>query len=190
MTLPGLLVLVVLLASCGRSTPPGTASSGSSSPPAVVSSAPVSPMTPAVADLWARARDGEADDLSRLAAREGVDGLIERAALPAFRSTALRALGVSQDLTPLVFLADVADGDNDAEALLALDSIVELASAPRVSADPADTVEVREGCDHLLALAKSKRASARRVVAIRALRMLVDRGCSKREDIPGDLDAR
>jgi hypothetical protein len=36
----------------------------------------------------------------------------------------------------------------------------------------------------------TSRPRERRVLAIRALRMLAERGCVSRGDVPGDLDAR
>jgi hypothetical protein len=146
---------------------------------------------PRVDDLWARAGDGEADDLARLADREGTDGLVERAQSPAERMTALQAIGYTGDLSALPFLAEVATKGSDAEAEAALSSASQIAAEPRRATDPEDALELHEGCAALLALAKDvTRSKPRRVGSIRALRMLAERGCVKREDVPADLDVR
>ncbi len=146
---------------------------------------------PRLEELWARARDGEADDLARLADREGSLGLEERAEAGAHRATALRAAGFAGTLEGLPWLASVAANGTDEEAALALQSAAELAAQPRRSVDPEDALEVRAGCDSLLALAKgADRPRARRLGAIGVLRMLADRGCAKADEIPADLDVR
>jgi len=142
--------------------------------------------------------DGALD--ARLADREGGGGLAGRgSADPAARMTALRAMAFASDpqvFEGLPFLADVARGSNDDEANAALDSALDLAAHPRRAVDPEDAAELRQGCDGLLALAVDREAGAknpkmlaRRVKAIRALRMLVDRGCVDPAAIPPDADA-
>ena len=146
---------------------------------------------PRLEELWARARDGEADDLARLADREGSLGLEERGTDPVARLTALRAAGFAGDLEALPWLAEIGTSDTDEEAEVALASAAQLAAVPRRSVDPEDALELRAGCDKLLALARApERPKARRIGAIRVLRMLADRGCAKPGDIPTDLDAR
>ena len=143
------------------------------------------------AGLWARAKDGEGDDVARLADYEGSAGLVERASSPDLRATAIRAAGDCRDFGALPWLASVAADVDDESAMAALDSVAELASQRRRSVDPEDASELRDGCDRLLALAKDTgRARPRRVVAIRALRMLVDRGCVDATQIPTDVDAK
>jgi hypothetical protein len=94
-------------------------------------------------------------------------------------------------MTPLPWLAEVGQGGPDDEALAALDSAVEIAAMPRRAVDPDDAPDLRDGCDKLLVLAKdTARPKERRIRAIRALRMLSDRGCVDLSVIPRDLDAR
>jgi hypothetical protein len=146
---------------------------------------------PRLEELWARAKDGEADDLARLADREGSGGLEERASDPGARLTALRAAGFAGGLDVLPWLADVASHGTDAEAEAALDSAARLAAEPRRAVDPDDALEVRAGCDALVALAKTQSGPrARRIGAIRVLRMLADRGCAPPDQIPTDLDSK
>jgi hypothetical protein len=156
---------------------------------------------PVIEALWARARGdaGEPDDLARLADREGASGLVARAnADPASRLTALRALAYApepQAWEGLPLLAEAARAPSDDEANAALDSAIDLAARPRRATDPEDAAELKQGCDGLLAIAvardgKGAMPRARRVKAIRALRLLADRGCVDAAAIPGDADAR
>jgi hypothetical protein len=142
-------------------------------------------------EVWARAQDGGDDDDIRLADLVGCTGLRERAQDPRLRPTAVRAMAHCQDFSELPWLADLGTHGGDAEAIAALDSVVEQAARVRRATDPEDADELHEGCGALLALAHTTTAPApRRVRAIRALRMLSDRGCVKRADIPADLDAK
>jgi hypothetical protein len=146
-------------------------------------------------DLWTRAKAGDADDLARLADREGAAGLVARASEGAtWRLAAIRAMGFVDDpgaFEALPLLARAARTGDDAEATAALESAGDLASRPRRAVDPEDAAELREGCDLLLALAKDPEAPRpRRIASVRALRMLADRGCVKPGDLPTDLDAR
>ena len=146
---------------------------------------------PATVDLWTRAAEGERGDVERLAAREGSDRLIEEAARRPRRLTALRALAFGADFTPLPFLADVAISGTDEEAAAALESVAELAARPRMATDPEDALEAHEGCARLLVLARDPaRQRPRRVLAVRALRLLADRGLTPAADVPKGLDAR
>ncbi len=163
---------------------------------------------PALAQLWAQAASGEGGDLARLADREGAAGLVERAQDGgAPRATAVRAMAYAPEpgaFVALPYLAEVARGADDALAQAALESVIELAARPRRALDPEDAAELKAGCDALLALAADADGSsalrsahavpgsvrARRVNAIRALRMLADRGCADPRAIPSDVDAR
>jgi hypothetical protein len=127
----------------------------------------------------------------RLADQIGCDVLRVRASDAALRPTAIRAMAFCRDFSELPWLADVATSAGDAEAILALEAIVQQAARGRRSTDPEDATELGEGCRSLLKLARAAgRPRPRRVRAVRALRMLADRGCVKRSDIPSDLDAR
>jgi len=194
----GALCVMIPMA-CGRSSQSGAvapSASGGGAPSASASAASsaetdAEPMDPRDADLWARAADGGDEDLARLADREGSVGLVERGADPARRMTAIRALAYVHDFVALPWLAEIAEGKDDGEALAALDSIVDVASQPRRAVDPEDGAEVRAGCDRLLSLAKAEKANRdRRIVAIRAIRMMMDRGCAKADDVPTELDVK
>ena len=149
------------------------------------------PMDSREVDAWGRALDGGDDDDVRLADLVGCVGLRERAQDPRLRRTAIRAMAQCQDFSELPWLADLGARGTDAEAIAALDSIGLQAARVRRATDPEDADELHEGCGTLLALAKTvPQPAPRRVRAIRALRMLADRGCVKRADIPSDLDAK
>lgn len=138
-------------------------------------------------ELWKRAEGaepGEQDDLARLADREGSAGLEEKGT-GSRRLTAARAMAFADGFGGLPWLADLADGTDDGLANAALDSLAEIAARPRRWVDPEDALEVREGCDRLLALARNTgKPRPRRIGAIRALRMLTDVGCAKLSDVP------
>jgi hypothetical protein len=163
-------------------------------PPAVVAKPVEAGPPPAPADgdlLWARAKDGEVEDLARLAQREGSVGLAEASSQAERRLTAIRAMAYVEGAEALPWLANVATSGNEEEAGAALESVLTIASRPRAAVDPEDAVELREGCDKLLALAKDAKATrARRVASVSALRMLAERGCVDKKEIPADLDAR
>jgi hypothetical protein len=140
---------------------------------------------------WAAAREGDPEDLMRLVDLVGCEGLRERAPGSAeLRSVALQAMRYCGDFSELPWLADIAGGSSDTDAREALDAIVQLAARPRQATDPEDAQELHEGCAALLAIARDgNRPRERRVLAIRALRMLAERGCVRRADIPAELDA-
>lgn len=173
--------------SCGRGGGPG---------PSASSSAPGSPaasggytFTPAPRDPtpWARAKDGDVEDLAYLARVEGAAGLVEAAAEPALAPTAVRAMRYATGWAQGPFLAKAAAGDDDVLASEALESLVTLATRPRVSEDVEDKEELEVTCQALVALASERgRAHPRRVSALRAWRMMP---CPK-ADVPADLDAR
>ena len=191
-------VCVAVGIACGRTstTKPVVASGVASGAPSAsaIASADLDagePLDPRDVELWARATDGGDEDLARLAQREGSAGLVERGADVARRMTAIRALAYAQDFVALPWLVEIAWGKDDGEATASLDSIAELAARPRRAVDPEDGAELRAGCDRLLALAKSDKLSKeRRIVAIRAIRMMADRACATAEEIPTELDAK
>jgi hypothetical protein len=197
---PARLLLVVLLASvhCGKGaapTAPVASSSGTASVRGIEAAADEDgggdPMDSREAEAWARAQDGGDDDDIRLADLVGCSGLRERAQDPRLRRTAVRAMAQCQDFSELPWLADLGARGSDAEANEALDAIVLQAARVRRATDPEDADELHDGCAALLALSRAKdQPPPRRVRAIRALRMLAERGCVKRADIPTDLDAK
>jgi hypothetical protein len=95
------------------------------------------------------------------------------------------------DFSELPWLVRVAHESDEPAALAALDAIVGLSARRRTAAAPEDALELHEGCRALLDLARMPEAPRpRRLRAIRALRMLSERGCVRRDEIPTDLDAR
>lgn len=188
-----ILVAVVAVGACGKSAAPSasTPAASASSGAAAADGDGAAPMDAREQQAWAQATEGEAAELARLAALVGCDALEERAATADLRLTAIRAMAYCGDFVELPWLARVVAGGKDDEASAAIDSIVDSAARPRRSVDPEDAQELRAGCDDLLALARAAdRPRDRRVGAIRALRMLGERGCVKRGDIPADLDAK
>jgi hypothetical protein len=140
---------------------------------------------------WDAAAQGDPEELMRLADLVGCSGLRERAAVRELRATSIRALAYCSDFSELPWLAEIAAGKDDAEARAALETIEDLAARPRRATDPEDAEELRAGCQTLLALARStQRPRERRVPAVRALRMLAEWGCVRREDVPKDVDAK
>lgn len=157
----------------------------------VADAAPAATRDPMLEDLWAKASEGELADLARLHDREGETGLIQRAGVPAYRMTALLALGCGEDFTALPYLADVAATGGDGEAEAALASVESIASVPRRTRDPEDALELRKGCEMLLALARQADAPrVRRVSAVSALRRLETTGCLHGEAPPTDFDPK
>jgi hypothetical protein len=196
---PFALLVFAGVVACGKGA--ATASpAGSSSASSTADGGPASladddgggPMDPREADAWSRAQDGGSeDDDVRLADLEGCTGLRERAGTQALRATALRAMAYCKDLSELPWLAELGARGSDTDALAALDAIVDQSARVRRATDPDDADELHTGCATLLDLAQARdRPAPRRVRAIRALRMLADRGCVKRADIPADLDAK
>ena len=165
---------------CGRGQtstagPPASGAPDKDSGPAAVSSA----LSERLETIWAQAKEGEPDDLARLASKEGALGLVERGAQPEWRETAIRALAFSDGWAGLPWLAEVADGANEKEATLAVESTNALAARPRRAVDPEDAAELRAGCDRLAQVANQpKKAKAITLGASRTLHMLTDRGCT------------
>lgn len=147
-------------------------------------------------DLWASAKasDYEADDLARLADREGAGGLVEGVkADPSRRRAAVLALAFTGDdgFVGLPYLAEVAATGDEADARAAVESADRLAARPRRAVDPEDAPELRAGCDRMLVVAKDPaRPRAVRVGAVRALKMLEDRGCVRDGDLPAELNTK
>ncbi len=84
----------------------------------------------------------------------------------------------------------MAETGADSEASAALAAINSVAAQPRRSVDPEDQSELHAGCERLLRVAKESKSRERRIGAIDALRMMIDRGCAKADQIPTDLDAK
>ncbi|WP_394839393.1 hypothetical protein LVJ94_21135 [Pendulispora rubella] len=177
-----LLAAIALATACGRgqTSTAGAPASGSSSA-AADGSAPAPPgaSSEQLDAQWARAREGEADELARLARKEGALGLVERGSANAeWRETALRALAYADGWAGLPWLAEVGAGTNEKEAALALESASALAARPRRAVDPEDALELRAGCDKFLALAaQAQRPKPVTQAAARTLRMLAEYGC-------------
>jgi hypothetical protein len=149
------------------------------------------PMDGREAEAWAQADGGDPGELIRLVDLVSCETLRERAAAPLLRARAVRAMAYCPDFSELPWLAALATTGKDDDAFAALDAIVEQSARFHRSVDPDDAEELHAGCVALLELArKTSRPRARRVLAIRALRMLADRGCVARGDIPADLDAK
>jgi hypothetical protein len=192
------LLLIAALAACGKGKSPDAAvPSASSAAAAMALEHPAdagedagSAMDAREAAQWEAAREGDPGELMRLADLAGCEGLHEGASQPELRPTALLAMQYCRDFSELPFLSQVGVDGSDADARAALGSAVALAARPRRSVDPEDADELHTGCATLLSLARAAdRPRDRRVLAIRALRMLSEYGCVKRADIPADLDA-
>ena len=193
------LLVVVPVTGCSKTQAPGSpAAPGSPGAAAEAAVVPVATdddaavMDAREAAQWAAAKDGDPEELMRLADLVKCDGLHEGAAARGGdRLTALRAAQYCDDFSELPWLVEVATTGSDGDAKAALDAIVAQAARRRRPVDPEDADELHAGCAALLALAGTKEApKARRAPAVSALRMLVDYGCVKKEQIPGDLDAK
>jgi len=188
-----IVLMLVLSAGCGRGPHPGPFASATvpGSPLSEVIDAAAEPMDDRERAAWARAESGDEGDRSRLADLVGCEGLRERATDPAFRRTAIRSMAYCAEFSQLPFLVGVSSALSDDEAADALESVVEQASSPRRSNESDDAEELRIGCRALLALSLTPAASRRRrVVAVRALRMLAERGCVTPAEIPSEFDTK
>jgi hypothetical protein len=176
---------------CGKSKVPSSGASQSSEgePEAPVV---VTPMDAREASQWAAAAaQGEPEELMRLEDLVGCDGLRDRAREPNLRLTAIHAMQYCTDFSELPWLVELAAEKNDTEARAALEAIDELAARRRAATDPEDAEELHAGCGGLLDIARStSHPRERRVLAIGALRMLSERGCVKRGEIPTNLDVK
>jgi hypothetical protein len=181
------------LVGCGRCS--GGAAPGSSDTVEIEREASVEPPPPMEARemaQWNAAAQGDPEELMRLEDLVGCYGLRERAdSKPDLLSTALRATQYCTDFSTLPWLVDVAGAANEADARSALETIDELAARPRRATDPDDADALHVGCGRLLDLARStSRPRAHRALAVRALRMLTDRGCVNPADIPARIDGK
>jgi hypothetical protein len=178
--------------SCGkgaRSGDPATAGEPSVGNEAFRPEPPPEPMGPRESALWAAATAGDAEDSMRLVDVIGCEGVRERAAQAGLRKTAIRAMQQCSDFSELPWLVQVATESDELDARSALEAIDDLAARTRRATDPEDADELHAGCVGLLRLARATAVPrARRVLAIRGLRMLSERGCVKRGEIPKDLD--
>lgn len=183
--------LAAFLSACGSCQKGGAADGdASTTTSARVEAGP----TPEEDLLWAQAADADADDLARLADREGAAELARIGTETqdgARKLLAIRALAYAEGFAGLPFLASMADGEDAERASAAVDSIDRLAAEPRRAVDPEDALEFRAGCNQLLITAKNgQKARAVRVGIVRALREWQDRGCAKPEEIPTDVDVK
>jgi hypothetical protein len=182
------IFFALLVPACGPTACAKSAASTGDAAPA--SSRPDVP-SPEIDALWSAATSGEADDLARLADREGAAALAEAGADPNKKLRATQALAYADGFAGLPFLAQAADGADATQAQAAVDSIDAIAGRFRQAVDPEDAVELRAGCTQLLATAKNTaKTRAIRVGVIRALRMWSDRRCAAPEEIPIDLDVK
>ncbi len=191
----GLVAIVITFATCGGCGRSGS-TTGPASPTGASGTAEEKNAAPFDAGsrrdhlMWTRAKEGAPEDIATLAVHEGAIGLVEAADDAELRPTALRAMAYAPGWAHLPFLARVAAGKSDEDAKLALESIVELSVRARTAEDPEDAEELATGCKTLAALAKdTAQARARRVPAIRALRMMP---CPPevREGLPTDVDTK
>jgi hypothetical protein len=194
-----IFLLILFVSACGKGKATTAAAPSASSATSGVDAGAAAegddgalPMGAREVAQWAAAKEGDPEELMRLADLVTCTGLHERSVQqPELRPTALAAATYCRDFSELPWLAQVGTEGSDAEARAALDAIVDLAARPRRSVDPEDADELHTGCATLLTLARTPdRPRDRRVLAIRALRMLADYGCVKRPDIPTDLDAK
>jgi hypothetical protein len=140
---------------------------------------------------WAAAAQGSPEEQMRLIDLVGCAGVRDRARERDLRATAISAMQYCPDFSELPWLAELASEKSDTEARAALEAIDELAARPRRATDPEDADDLHAGCGALLALARStSRPRERRVLAVRALRMLSERGCVRRDEIPRDVDVK
>jgi hypothetical protein len=192
-----ILLLGLFVCACGKGKAPTTAVPSSTT----TGEASVEPAGSAVGDdagdamdareaaQWAAAKEGDPEELMRLADLVGCQEMRERAERVELRPTAIVAMQYCHDFSELPWLAQQALDGSDADAKAALESAVALAARPRRATDPEDADDLHNGCTSLLGLARAmERPRDRRVLAIRALRMLAEYGCVKRADVPTDLD--
>ncbi len=149
------------------------------------------PMSDRERTAWGDADGGDPAEMLRLVDLVGCAGLRERASAPGLRGLAVRAMRYCPDFSELPWLVDLATTGTDEVAVEAMDSIVDQAARRRRAVDPDDADELHAGCTALLAFTRATdKPRPRRVGAVRALRMLADRGCVQRADIPTDVDAK
>jgi hypothetical protein len=182
------LLALGAVAACSKSGSPGAAALSATDG---VEPAALQPLDPVQAEAWARAATGGEEDRIRLADLVGCVGLREQGESPERRLVALRAMSYCEDFSELPWLAAIAASGRDEEAVQALEAVVDQAARPRRATDPEDAQELGAGCKALLDLSRDTgKPRPRRVMAVRALRMLSERGCVKGGDIPSDLGAK
>jgi hypothetical protein len=187
------LAVLLLASTAACNTCGGSAAGGDGGVLAQDASEPVVHLerSPEAERLWAEAKDGDENELSRLAHVEGAAGLVERAPDPAYRRTALRAMAYADGFAQLPTLGDAAAKGPPDEAQVAAESAAILAARVRRQVDPEDADELKTGCAALLVAAKDLgRPRPVRLSAIRALRMLVEHQGVAAADIPTDLDPK
>jgi len=185
------IAVAVCIVACGRTSPSANAPDSSNvhePPPAAAASGDAGGAHEAMGELWARAAEGAEEDVMRLARTLGPGGLADGATTKETTLLAARAMAHTDGLAALPWLADKAAAGDAEIALEAAESAVRLAARGRDQRDPEDAEEMREGCTKLLALAKGSAPKALKIKAIRAMRLLADRGCQKADDIPKDFD--
>jgi hypothetical protein len=184
-------VVLPLAMACGKTTSSPLSSTAAEGEAEQESAGAVAPMDGREAAQWTAAAQGDSEELMRLEDLVGCQGLRDRASFSGLRDTAIRAMQYCSDFSELPWLVEVATGKSDGDARAALEAIDELAARPRRASDPEDAEELHTGCGALLALARStSRARERRVLAVRALRMLSELGCVRRDEIPRDVDVK
>ncbi len=184
------VLAAVCIVACGRTSP--TANAPDTSVPGLVR-----PLADAggdggkevaLSELWTRASEGTDEDLMRLAATLGPEGLADGATTKEARGVAVRAMAYTEGFAGLPWLSELAAGEDVTLAKEAGESALTMAARGRDQNDPEDAEEMRAGCMKLLAVAKGKHDKAVRILAVRTVRLLADRGCAKADEIPTDFD--
>jgi hypothetical protein len=190
LAIAGALLAAAHVAGCGKKAPlAGDAATSEGAQDAAPAAGEA--MSEREAAQWEAAKGGEPEERIRLADLVGCEALEQRAEVVELRPIALAAMAYCPDLSELPWLARVAKEGSAGDARMALEAVVDQAARARRSTDPEDAEELHAGCQALLALARDVAApKERRALAVSALRMLSERGCVKREEIPADLDAR
>lgn len=129
-------------------------------------------------DLVRAAEAGDHDALERLALDSGQSGLSELGRDPAHRAIAIAAMPLAPGYDGLAFLAEVAQSNDEALALSAIDAIRRIAAQPQTPTERSDALYVIVACDAMRdAAGKGERAEAVRAAAKRALAQLAELGC-------------
>lgn len=185
------VALAVCFVACGRASPSANVPDTAGLPRVTLAADGGAERTPELVELWKRAGEGVEEDLMRLGQTEGAAGLAEGATTPETRLLAARAMAHAHGLAGLAWLGERAASDDLEIAREAARSAVALAGRGRDQRDPEDAEEMRAGCKWLLAAARDERRDRQvRVDAVRAVRLLLDRGCAKAEEVPTSLDVK
>ena len=168
-------------ASPGTTVPSVSAAASVTTPP---------PPMPITGDaLFTAAEAGDPEDALRLLQREGTQGLVRALSEEKLRVAAIHGLGQTQGLgavRPLVRAAD-----DSAEPELALRTAVDLIVQARRSADVDAPEEIRDAARVLAEMTQDERRPPPvRALALRALRLLADRGAVAPGTIPTDGGAK